>query len=492
MDRTSLHSLDAIALSSALRAGEISAVEVLGSTLDAIDDVGDRVGAFVAGAHAASRDLARQQAVEADRVLTAARASGDTTSLPPFLGVPVPVKDLAMVEGVPFRAGSAVLPGDPAPTDAGVVRLLREAGTVMVGKTATPEFGLPPYTEPDIGPPARTPWDLSRSAGGSSGGAGAAVAARVVPVAHGSDGGGSIRIPASACGLVGLKPSRGRVSAGPDGVDGAGLATNGVLTRSVRDTAAFLDILARPWPGETFTLPLPGDLRSGATFLHACETPPRRLRVGLMTDPVIAPDASVDPAVLDATRRTARVLEGLGHEIVEAPSPFPAERWDAFAVLWSTMALSAPVPAEAEHLLTPLTRSQRDGGRGVSGLAVVEAMAAVQQITREVARAWEGIDVVLSPTLAQPPATLGALRNDDDPAADFAAQMAYTPWTSVANLTGRPSISLPLAEGTYDGVTLPLGMMFTAGLGEDALLLSLAAQLEGALPWAGRTPPVHA
>ncbi|SDS75466.1 amidase [Paraoerskovia marina] len=484
--------LDAVALAAALRDGEFSATEILHATRRAIDDVGARVGAFVTGAKDASDAMAAEQAAEADRRLAAARRDGTTADLPPFLGVPVPVKDLTMVAGVPFRAGSAALPGDPAPVDAGVVRLLRAAGTVMVGKTTTPELGLPPYTEPDTGPPARTPWDLSRSAGGSSGGAGAAVGSHVVPVAQGSDGGGSIRIPASACGLVGLKPSRGRVSPGPDGVDGAGLAVNGVLTRTVRDTAAFLDVLARPWPGETFTLPRPSDLRPGATFLDACAARPGRLRIGVLTDPVISPDAPVDPQVLEATRQTAELLAELGHDVSPAPLPFPAERWDAFAVLWSTMALSAPIPPEVEHLLTPLTRAQRDAGRGVDGLSVARAFEAVQLITREVARSWESFDVVLTPTLAQPPAPLGSIRDDADPAADFAAQMAYTPWTSVANLTGRPSVSLPLHRAAYDGVELPLGSMLTGRLGDDALLLSLAAQLETALPWATHVPPVHA
>ncbi|WP_340697043.1 amidase [Cellulosimicrobium funkei] len=480
MSAPELLDLDATALAGALRAGDVSPVEVLDATLDAAAGVGATVGAFTV----LTPDLARRQALAAQDALAAARRDGRAgphDGLPPFLGVPCPVKDLTMVEGVPMRAGSAAIDPFPAPYDDGVVTLLRRAGTVMVGKTSTPELGLPCYTEPDVGPTARTPWDLARSAGGSSGGAAAAVAARVVPVAHGSDGGGSLRIPASACGLVGLKPSRGLVSPGPYGVDGAGLATHGVLTRSVRDTAAFLDVLARPWPGDTFTA------RLGA--------PPdgRRLRVGLLLEPVIAADAPVHPACADAARAAAELLVRLGHDVVEIPPPFGAERWDAFAALWSVGALQAPVPPEREHLLVPLTRWLRERGRAVSGLAYATALAGVQQLTREVAAAWSGVDVVLSPTLAQPPALVGSQRADDDPAADFAAQTAFTPWTSVWNLTGRPAVSLPLGEARVtdlDGssATVPVGVMLGADHGDDALLLALAARLEEAAPWSHRRP----
>ncbi|GIJ00429.1 amidase [Sediminihabitans luteus] len=485
-----------LSLAAAVRAGEISPREVLDATLDAIARVGPRVGAFVAAAQEASTALAHDQARAAEERLLEARRDGTLDALPPLLGVPVPVKDLVQVAGVPFGAGSRALDGYVAPVDDGLVGLLRDAGTLMVGKTATPELGMPPYTEPDTGPPARTPWDLSRSAGGSSGGAAAAVAARIVPAAHGNDGGGSIRIPASACGLVGHKPSRGLVSTGPYGVDGPGLAANGALTRTVRDTAVLLDVLAVPQPGDTYTpprLPVAGSDRAG-TFLAACDVAPRRLRVGVLTAPVIVADAPVDPACVAAAERAAATLTDLGHDVVVAPVPFPAERWAAFEALWSVGALSAPVPPEAEPLLVPLTRWLREKGRTASGLEVARASSAVQEITREAAVAWAGFDVVLTPTLARLPAPVGSMRDDLDPAADFRAQMSYTPWTSVANLTGRPSISLPLgwATGPTAGTTLPVGVMLTGVLGGDATLLSLAAQLEATTGWADRLAPVHA
>ena len=391
---------------------------------------------------------------------------------------PCPIKDLAMVSGVPFTAGSAALAGTVAPADDGVVTLLRDAGTLMVGKTTTPEFGLPCYTEPDIARPARSPWDLARSAGGSSGGAAAAVAAHIVPAAHGSDGGGSIRIPASVCGLVGLKPTRGRVSPGPLGVDGAGLAISGVLTRDVRDTAAFLDVLARGWPGDVHVLPGPA-----TTFLDACERDPGTLRIGILTTPVITELAQIDQPCMDAVSETASLLAELGHVVEPAPVPFPAQRWESFEALWSVLAATASIPPEKEHLLVPYTRWMRAKGRGFTGVQYAEAFSGVQRSTREAAAAWAVFDVIVSPTLARLPAFVGELRDDDDPAADFAAQVEYTPWTSVWNLTGWPAISLPLHRVRVDGVTLPVGVMLGGRHGSEETLLSLSVQLEQARPW---------
>ncbi|MGO1316586.1 MAG: amidase [Cellulomonadaceae bacterium] len=471
-----LHDLSARDLAAAVRKREVSALEVAEHTLDRATRLGPPVGAFVT--------LTPKRALEQARAADALLASGrERSGLPPLLGVPCPIKDLTMVAGVPFSAGSAALAGYIAPEDDGIVTLLRRAGTVMIGKTSTPELGLPAYTEPDVGPTARTPWDLTRSAGGSSGGAAAAVAARIVPVAQGSDGGGSLRIPASACGLVGLKASRGLVSPGPHGVDGAGLVSAGALTRDVRDTAALLDVVAVPWPGDTFTAPRPRD-----SFLTTCDEDPGRLRIGLLTTPVITADAAVDPQVLAATEAVARELVALGHDVVVAAPPFPPQAWDAFAALWSVGALQAPVPPEAEPALVPLTRWLRERGRGVSGVQYAQALGAAQRLTRQVATAWADLDVVVSPTLAQLPAPVGSQRDDADPAADFAAQMRFTPWTSVWNLTGRPAISLPLGEARAGGVELPVGVMLGARWGEDALLLALAAQLEAQLPWAGRRP----
>jgi amidase len=471
-----IHELTALELAAAIRSGDLSPVEVTEHTLVRAERIGGRLGAFVT----LSPDAALDQARAAARLLT----SG--VPLPPLLGVPCPIKDLTRVAGLPCSMGSAALAGEVADVDDGVVTLLRRAGTIMVGKTATPEFGLPCYTEPDVGPHTRNPWDLDRSPGGSSGGAAAAVAAGIVPIAHASDGGGSIRIPASACGLVGLKPSRGRVSPGPYGVDLAGLATHGILSRTVRDTAAALDVLSATWPGDAFRLPAPE-----TAFLAAADREPVPLRVGVLTSPVIVDDAPVEQGCLDAVGATASLLSDLGHHVAPAPVPFPAEQWAAFEALWAVLALNIPVPPEREDLLVPLTRWLRTTGRSVTGLACLRAVADMQAATRAAAAAWAPFDVILSPTLARLPAGVGELRDDADPAADFQAQCEFTPWTSVWNLTGWPAINLPLHRADAGKGTLPVGVLLgVPELGGEEVLLGLAAQLEAARPWRDAHPPI--
>lgn len=474
---TEIHDLSALDLAAAVRRGEVSPTEIVEHTLDRAQRWGTAVGAFAA----ITPELARSQAIAAERAVL-----GSTDPLPPLLGVPCPIKDLAQVAGTPLRAGSAAV-DDVSDVDDGVVTRLRDAGTVMIGKTSTPEFGLPPYTEPDIGPPARTPWDLSRTAGGSSGGAGAAVAARIAPIAHGSDGGGSIRIPASACGLVGLKPSRGVVSPGPYRVDGAGLGVNGVLSRDVRDTAAGLDALTGPWPGDTFLPPV-----RSSSYLEATEQAPGPLRIGVLTTPVITDDAVVDSTCLTAVEVTVAALEAAGHQVDAAPRPFTADRWATFQAIWSVSALQAPVDETGEALLTPLTRWLRETGREVSGLSLVEATTGMQMLTREIAARWRNLDLILTPTLARPPVVIGEIRHDADPSADFAAQMAWTPWTSIWNLTGWAAISVPVHRTEVDGRTLPIGVMLGATRPfDDATLLAVAAHLEQALPWRDTYPALN-
>ncbi|WP_232549922.1 amidase [Propioniciclava soli] len=454
--------VDAVALAAAVRAGEVSAREVAEAALARGEGLNPSLGAFAA--FAAERALGQADAVDA------AVASG-TLGDAPLAGVPLPIKDLVEVAGVPFAAGSRALAGTLAgATDVSAARL-EAAGAVTVGKTATPEFGFPCYTEPDGAPPAVTPWDPTRMAGGSSGGAAAAVASGIVPIAHASDGGGSIRIPASCCGLVGLKPSRGLVDTMPSRLPGPGLVSDGVLTTTVRDTAWALDVLA---PGHHFF-----------AGLDAAGTD---LRIGVLTEPVISDAAAVHPACLAAVAEVAELLGALGHRVAEAPRPFAADRWAAFDAVWTTGAASIPLPPEADPALTPMTRWLRARGRAVTGVEYAAALGEIARLEWDVDRAWGAFDVVLTPTLAQPPLPVGALRNDADPAADFAAQIDFTPWTSIANLTGRPSVSLPLVRAEVDGVVLPIGVMLTGRRGADATLLLLAAELELALPWP-RTAP---
>ncbi|MCA0252917.1 MAG: amidase [Actinobacteria bacterium] len=460
---TDLAELTALETAAAIRERQVSAVEVTEAALRRAE--ADAWGAFVTLAP----DLALRQAADIDR-----RLADEPTLDLPLLGVPCPIKDLNPVAGVGFEAGSTAMRGNLAEVDDGIVEWLREAGTTMLGKTATPEFGFPCYTEPDGRPPAATPWDPTRSAGGSSGGAAAAVAAGIVPIAQASDGGGSIRIPASACGLVGLKPSRGRVSSGPLMPPGPGLATAGVLTRTVADTAAALDVLAGYRTGDTYVAPPPS-----GSFLAATRLRPTGLRIGVLTTPVIA-EAEVHPACLEAVTAAVRLLQDAGHVMEEAPAPFAVERWDAFTALWTVGAASIPLPPEADPLLTPLTRWLREQGRGVTALEHAAALAELQRLTREVALAWDEFDLILTPTLAQPPAPIGSLRDDTDPAGDFAAQTRFTPWTSVCNLSGLPAISLPLHVAEVDGIRLPIGIMLGARFGAEETLLSVGAALEEA------------
>ncbi|RJK97122.1 amidase [Vallicoccus soli] len=473
------HDLTALEQAAALRAGELDPVELV----EHYEARAERLDAVVGAFATRTPERALEQARAARARLAAARAGGELAELAaraPLFGVPVPVKDLHAVAGVRMRAGSRVVDVVPE-VDDHVVRRLAAAGATMTGKTSAPELGLPCYTEPDVAPPARSPWDLARSAGGSSGGAAAAVAAGLAPVAHGSDGGGSIRIPASACGLVGLKPSRGRVSGGPLPGAVGDLGVHGPLARTVADAAALLDAMAGAWPGDPFAAP---PLPPGTTFLAAAGRPPGRLRVGRHRVPPV-PGAVVAPEVVAAYDAASALLEDLGHDVEEVPAPFGPDVVPHFEVLWSVSALQVPLPPAAEPLLRPLTRWLRERGRAVSGLGLAQAQGAGRTAARRALEATAAYDVVLTPTLAQLPAPVGGLRDDDDPAADFAAQKAFTPFTSTANLTGQPALSLPLGT-TAQG--LPVGVQLLGRYGEEALLLALGGQLEAAAPWRGRVP----
>lgn len=446
---------------------DVRVADVIAEHLERSARLDRRFGAFAR--------LTADAALERAELLDAALDRGEPA--PPLAGVPCPIKDLTPVAGIGWEAGSAAMAGTVAEVDDDIVGWFAAAGTISTGKTATPEFGLPCYTEPEGAPTAVTPWDPSRMAGGSSGGAAVAVATGMAPIAHASDGGGSIRIPASCCGLVGLKPSRGRIGTGRLRTPGPGLTTDGVLSRTVADTAAALDALGGRGVGETYSAP-----PIAGTFLDAFRRSPGRLRIGVLTTPVIT-EADVHPACLDAASATAAALAAAGHDVVEAPVPFSADRWQAFQAVWAVGAATIPLPAEAELVVRPLTRWLRETGRSVSGVEYADALAMVQRLTHDTTVAWGGFDAVLTPTLAQPPLPVGALRDDDDPAGDFAAQTRFTPWTSVANLTGLPAISLPLHTAVVQGAELPIGSMLFGRFGEDDLLLSLAAQLEAEVGW---------
>jgi amidase len=471
-----LHDLTMLDQAAALRHRTVSATELVEHYLRRIEASGDTVGAFVT----VTADAALRAAADADAAASAAGdGDRDGTSL---RGVPTAIKDLNLTAGVPTTFGSACRPPVDLGVDDAVVARLAAAGLISLGKTNTPEFGLPCYTEPDVAPPARTPWDLSRSAGGSSGGAGAAVAAGLVPAAQGSDGGGSIRIPSSACGLVGLKPSRGRVSSAPFGVEVTGLSTAGPLARTVRDAAALLDVMAGPVPGDFTWAPDP----PYPSFLAACDDEPRALRIGRYRAPVIA-DATVAPECLAAWEATSDALAALGHEVVDQAPTFTAELVPAFEAVWSAEAARLPITEAEAARCRPLTRWLRDRGLALSGPQLYAALASLRLAARVEIAATGHFDAVLTPTLAQPPAAVGGLRDDGDPAADFEAQKRFTPFTSPYNMTGQPAISLPLH---WTDAGLPIGVQLVGRPHDEATLLRLGAQLEAALPWGHRRPPV--
>ncbi|MFF5260411.1 amidase [Actinomadura viridis] len=470
---TDIHDLSAVRLAAAIRSRELSPVEVADHYLARIERLNPRLGAYVT----VTAERAGEEAARAEKQVMEA---ADTAGLPPLLGVPVPIKDLNMVAGVRMTFGSRVFAELSGFADDNVVTLLREAGSVLPGKTSTPEFGLPCYTEGGVAPPARTPWDLDRSAGGSSGGAAAAVAGGLAPVAQGSDGGGSIRIPSSACGLFGIKPTRGRVSQGPVVPDLFGLSANGPIARTVRDAALLLDVMARPMPGDLYLAP-PVE----GTFLAHAERPPGRLRIARSREPVV-PDAEVHPDCVAAYEEASLLLEELGHEVVDMPRVLGPDLVPIFETLWGVMATLTPVEPESEHLLQPLTRWLRERGHATTAPQLFGAHAMLQAALRQAFPVMDGFDAILHPTLAGPPAPVGHF-HDQEPEENFRRQKHFTPFCAPYNVSGQPAVNVPL-HWNADG--LPIGVMLAGRLGGEGTLISLAAQLEEARPWAGRKPPI--
>lgn len=418
------------------------------------------------------------------------------SSLPdgPFRGVPFLLKDfLAELEGTPF-AESTRLSGDYVSTRTQelTARYLR-AGFVVCGKTNAPEFAILPTTEPARFGPSRNPWDTTRTTGGSSGGSAAAVAAGMVPVAHANDGGGSIRIPASCCGLVGLKPTRGRNSLSPGYGDlYGGLVCEHVLSRSVRDSAAVLDATHGPVPGDPYVAP---PLR-GESFLAATQRDPRRLRVGLVT--TAANGAPVAPACADAASRAVATCESLGHEVVDAEIAVDGDEFvEHFLNVWAagnawTLGWweSRVGHAAGEGDLEPLTRALCEMGRSIDAGRYLGSVEVLQRISRVVAATFEALDVLVTPTLAELPVALGTFDSPpDEPLLGLLRAASFTPFTPIYNVTGQPAISLPLG---WSDEGLPIGVQFATRFGDEETLLALAAQLERAAPWAPRRPGVAA
>jgi amidase len=474
---TEIHEMTVTELAGAIRDGELSPLEITDHYLERIDRLNDQVGAFYTVTH----ERARQEAAAAEKVVADARPD-ERPALPPLTGVPIPIKDLNMVAGVRMTFGSTIFADTIADQDDYVVEALRAAGIVITGKTATPEFGLPCYTETKIGPPARTPWDLNRSAGGSSGGAAAAVASGLAPAAQGSDGGGSIRIPSSVCGLFGIKPTRGRISGGPLLPDLAGLSTDGPIARTVADAALLLDAMAGNRLGDMYTLP---PLPRGETFLGYAGRDPGRLRIGRSLQHAVQ-GAGVHPECVAAYEEVSALLAELGHDVEDVALPFGPDVVPMFETLWYAMATLAPIDPAQEEQLLPLTRYLRERGQQVRAPELLLAQGYLQAVTRGALEALNGYDAVLSPTLASPPVRVGYF-DEVEPAENFERQKRFTPYTALYNVSGQPAVSLPL-HWTADG--LPIGVMLAGRMGEEGTLISLSAQLEAARPWRDRHPPV--
>ncbi|MFT3851393.1 MAG: amidase [Ilumatobacteraceae bacterium] len=471
-----LTALDATAQADLVRRGEASAAELVAAAIAAAEARNPKVNAIIHPRY--------------ERALEEAHAGAGNG---PFAGVPLVMKDLGGQQaGEPYHAGTRALQriDHRATYDSAVFRRLRDAGFVAIGRTNTPEWGSTITTEPLAHGPSRNPWNLDHSTGGSSGGSAAAVAAEIVPIAHASDGGGSIRIPSSECGLVGLKPSRGRVSDAPTAGEGwAGWATNGAVARTVRDAAAVLDVLAGHEVGDRFVAPpLPGPLAAevGAD--------PGRLRIGFTAS---AGAFAVDPECVAAVESAAALLASLGHDVApDAPAvladPGTSDRFVAV--------IGAYTDADTRELERTLGRPVTDEdlepdnlfygqlGKGVSAADYLEALAGSYQWTRELLAWWRptdgsGFDLLVIPVLAGPPPRIGELVGKDG----VNRVRALLQFTAQFNVSGQPAISLPL-HWTADG--LPVGVQLVADYGREDLLVRIAAQLEAAQPWADRRPPL--
>jgi amidase len=447
-----------------IRKGEATSTELVELYLERITRLDPELNAFVT--------------VSADEAVARARELDSTNGDEPFRGVPVAVKDLTATAGIRTTYSSRAYADNVPDFDTAVVRRLREAGFVIVGKTNTPEFGTTAFTESELNGATRNPWNTERTPGGSSGGAAAAVAAGLVPIAQGTDGGGSIRIPASCCGLFGLKPARGRVSSAPFS-SLEGLSTSGPISRTVADAAALLDVLEGYEPGDPWWAPPPE-----RAFREEPGADPGRLRIAATSDPPV--DTPVDAACADAVAAAARLLDELGHDVSEQTPPWrEPDLFDAFLTVWQVSPTLYPLPDVS--FLTSLNRGLAEAAYATSAAAYAQAVVRLQMLARRVMAFWSEVDVVLTPTLAMPPVPIGWQDEVDGALAQLLRSVAFTPFTAIANLTGLPAVSLPLAESP-DG--LPIGVQAIGPPAGEATLLRLSAQLEESSPWRDRRPPI--
>jgi amidase len=471
---------DGVGLAELLRRKEVKSSELVGLALSAIEKINPEINAVIGLI-----------------IDNAGQVNEENLPRGPFQGVPFLIKDLVVhAAGIPSDSGSRLLENVVLDYDTELMARFKKAGLVTIGRTNTPEFGLNVTTEPVLHGPSKNPWDTSRSTGGSSGGSAAAVAARIVPWAHANDGGGSIRIPASSCGLVGLKPTRSRVSLGPDfGEAVLGFAVEHVVTRTVRDSAAMLDAIQGPAVGDPYIIAPPA-----RAYLDEVSSPPGSLRIAFTTTGWNG--AKSDPVCVQAVEDTARLLESLGHTVVEAA---PQVDFDALLAAcvpaWTGWVASAVEGARqllgrnpsADNLEATSWACYQHGLNEVSGLDVLNALTVFNQVNRGVGAFMQDYDVLLCPTLHAPPVELG-FYDANDSSLDAKGWIdklfhGFALFTGLFNTTGQPAISLPLQES---GTGLPIGIHFAARFGDEATLLRLAGQLEQAKPWIDRKPSVSA
>ena len=472
---------DALQLAGLIQRREVSVPEVVACAAAAIDAVNPAINAVIGRID--PQDVAAQ--------IDAVPAAGT------FAGVPFLIKDLVLhAASVRCDMGSRLVNGAfTAPADSDLMARFRRSGVITLGRTNTPEFGFNASTEPLLYGPTRNPWNTGHSSGGSSGGSAAAVAAGIVPIAHANDGGGSIRIPASICGIVGLKPTRGRTPTGPDYADPLhGLGIEHIVSRSVRDTAAMLDAVEGPGVGERYEI-----VRPARPYLEEIATAPQRLRIAFSAG-VDSHSAPADAECVRALASVARRCAELGHHVEEAKPAYDADAFHrANMIIWASFCASGVAAAaqmfgrvpSPENLETSLWANYQFG-LALKAMDLEWADAVMNQVCRSVAPFFRQYDLLLTPTIAVPPYRLGVL-DANAPALDaqswYDHLFRHLPYTALYNMTGQPAISLPLCQSTAG---LPIGIQAVTRYGDEATLLKFAAQLEQALPWAGRIPPIHA
>jgi amidase len=461
MNEIDLAFTPALELAELIRRRQVSPLELVEIYLKRIQSLNPQLGSYFT--------VTAEQAIADAKAKTQMLAA--TSELPPFFGVPISIKDLNPVAGIPCTFGNPALLNNIADHDCGVVTKIKQAGFILLGKTATSELGSLPYTEPTGFPPSRNPWNLEYTSGGSSGGAAAAVAAGLCAIAQGSDGGGSIRGPAACCGLVGIKPSRGRVTHAPAGDRLSGIAMNGPLARTVADAAALLDVMSGYVTGDPYWLPDPEP-----SFLAATQEKPGSLRIAFSTS--ILPLGEADAISTQGVLQTVELLEQLGHK-VEQKCPDFSGLVEPFQVVWQTSVAASGIPAEA---LQPLNRwlLARTGSAG----DYLQAVFQMQVVARQIIAFFDTVDVLVLPVFLHSPIHVGEW-GQLNPEETFQNIIHWIAPCPPANATGQPAIALPVG---FDHNGLPIGVQLIGRPASEATLISLAAQLEAAKPWIGNRP----